>query len=489
MTNQLRHANDTELSHLVFGDDVSEEYCLTAAHVEKCGECQARLRALATSAEFDGDVNELLGSYPHIPGQVKPCGDTQRLDFLSPPSHPEMLGRVGRYEVERVIGTGGMGIVLKAFDTELNRPVAIKVLAQHLAHSGAARQRFAREAKAAAAVVHEHVVAIHNVESDSDVPFLVMQYVPGESLQARIDREGPLPPKEIVRIGIQAAAGLAAAHEQGVVHRDVKPANILLENGVERVLLTDFGLALTVDDASLTHTGVVAGTPHYMSPEQANGKSTDHRTDLFSLGAVLYFMATGHPPFRAERAMGVLNRICHEAHRPVSQVNNEIPDDLSAIIDRLLEKRPSRRFATSVEAQKALSRLLARWQQQGISTRRKRFLSNKWTLPAAGLVLIAGLIFLKLSSQTEPLLMPKESPQADPAMQAHAAPDELVASLLRDEAAATQEYQAVDEQLRLLEDVSSTSVFADPFDDGFERHVEAYDRMLDDLDKHDLVVP
>src|ERR1700723_2147872 len=120
---------------------------------------------------------------------------------------------------------------------------------------------------------------------------------------------------------MQAAAGLSAAHAQGVIHRDVKPGNILLENGVERVLLTDFGLARAADDASLTHSGIVAGTPHYMSPEQASGEATDGRSDLFSLGAVLYFMATGHPPFRAEQAMAVLNRICHDRPRPVAQIN------------------------------------------------------------------------------------------------------------------------------------------------------------------------
>ncbi|MCA9067254.1 MAG: protein kinase, partial [Planctomycetaceae bacterium] len=157
--------------------------------------------------------------------------------LLSPPTHPEMLGRIGRYEVERLIGSGGMGVVFKAFDTELNRPVAVKALAPHLAGSGAARNRFAREARAAAAVVHDHVVAIHNVESEGASPFLVMPYVAGESLQQRIDREGSLELCEILRIVKQTAAGLAAAHAQGLVHRDVKPSNILLEQGVERALL------------------------------------------------------------------------------------------------------------------------------------------------------------------------------------------------------------------------------------------------------------
>ncbi len=194
-----------------------------------------------------------------------------------------MLGRLGRYEIERLIGSGGMGVVFKAFDTDLNRPVAIKVLAPHLAGIGAARQRFAREARAVAAVVHEHIVAIYNVESNDPAPFLVMQYVAGESLQQRIDRCGPLKLPEILRIAMQTSAGLAAAHAQGLVHRDIKPANILLEQGVERALLTDFGLARASDDASLTHTGYHLGTPQYMSPEQASGEPIDARAAISSV--------------------------------------------------------------------------------------------------------------------------------------------------------------------------------------------------------------
>ena len=281
-------------------------------------------------------------------------------------AEPSRIARpAGRYDIERVIGAGGMGIVLKAHDSELNRPVAVKVLASHLAHVGAARERFAREGRAAAAVVHEHVVAIYNVESDGEVPFLVMQYVPGRSLQARVDADGPLAVEEILRIGMQAASGLAAAHAQGLVHRDVKPSNILLEETVERAVLTDFGLARTIDDASLTHTGVLAGTPHYMSPEQATGDAIDHRSDLFSLGAVLYFMATGHPPFRADGALAVLHRICREEHRPVWQTNKDIPDELSDLIDRLLEKKPSRRPAPRRTFRRQLARMLSRFQQFG----------------------------------------------------------------------------------------------------------------------------
>jgi serine/threonine protein kinase len=184
-----------------------------------------------------------------------------------------------------VVGRGGMGVVLKGFDDKLRRVVAIKVLAPEMAANPTARQRFTREARAAAAVSHEHVVTIHAVEDAHRPPYLVMEFVDGVSLQGKLDKEGPPGLKEIVRIGLQTAEGLGAAHRQGLVHREIKPANILLENGVERVKLTDFGLARAVDDASLTHAGVIAGTPLYMSPEQAAGEPIDHRSDLILIMA------------------------------------------------------------------------------------------------------------------------------------------------------------------------------------------------------------
>src|SRR5947209_607125 len=198
-------------------------------------------------------------------------GGVEALDFLAPSDKPGALGRLGHYEILEVIGRGGMGIVLRAFDEKLHRMVAIKVMAAQLATNATARKRFTREAQAAAAVTHDHIVTIHAVEEGNGLPYLVMQYVSGMSLQKRLDRSGPLELREIVRIGMQTAAGLAAAHAHGLIHRDIKPANILLENGVERVKITDFGLARAVADASLTQSGVVAGTPQYMSPEQARG--------------------------------------------------------------------------------------------------------------------------------------------------------------------------------------------------------------------------
>lgn len=380
----MKHAtsqcSDDRLHVLLDGEERNAEFRTAAAHLEACQNCQSRLAELAADHDEWAEARRLLTLDEtdrtieseqaqrswDASGQLRPprtWTESMTSQLLSPPSHPEMLGRLGRYEIERLIGTGGMGVVFKAFDSELNRPVAIKVLAPHLAGSGAARKRFAREARAAAAIVHEHVVAIHNVESEHEPPFLVMQYVAGESLQGRLDREGPLGVREILRIARQTAAGLAAAHEQGLVHRDVKPSNVLLEDGVDRALLTDFGLARASDDASLTHSGHALGTPHYMSPEQARGDAADHRSDLFSLGSVMYAMCTGRPPFRAETSYGVLRRITDAEPRSVREVNSEIPTWLCCVVEKLHAKSREQRFESAKGVAELLGQCLAHVQQ------------------------------------------------------------------------------------------------------------------------------
>ncbi|NLY01100.1 MAG: serine/threonine protein kinase [Rhodopirellula sp.] len=281
------------------------------------------------------------------------------LDFLEPCDKPDRLGRLGQYEIMELVGRGGMGIVLKGHDPKLNRVVAIKVLAPELAVVATARQRFLREAQAAAAVSHDHVVTIHAIDDGGRMPFLVMEYIAGQSLQQRIDRTGPLKLAEILRIGKQIAAGLAAAHAEGLIHRDVKPANILLENGVERVKITDFGLARAVDEARVTKTGVVAGTPEYMSPVQAQGLAVDHRSDLFSLGCVLYAMCTGRSPFRGESTIAVIRRVCDDTPRSVREVNAEIPGWLAEIVDHLLAKDPNDRLQSASEVHDLLADHLA----------------------------------------------------------------------------------------------------------------------------------
>jgi serine/threonine-protein kinase len=410
----------TVLTRYLSGELAADAERAVVEHLDACHDCQQRVEQLAGGQRWwqeaqiflspekedawtttsiilplAGDDEEWRGQETgHNSGEIghssPESGDTDdddvlaappiSLDFLAPTDDPQSLGRIGTYEVVGVVGRGGTGIVFKAFDRTLNRLVAIKVLAPNLATNAAARRRFARESQAAAAVVHEHIVPIHAVSDQQGLPYLVMQYVPGRSLQQRLDRQGPLPIREILRIGMQSAAGLAAAHAQGLVHRDVKPANIMLENGVERVLITDFGLARTVDEASLTCSGVIAGTPQYMAPEQARGEAIDYRTDLFSLGSVLYAMATGHSPFRAETTMGVLHRICRETPRPIQESNPEIPLWFSAIVARLHAKNPAKRYSSAAEVAELLQRHLARlqspngsaglsWTEVGLSAR------------------------------------------------------------------------------------------------------------------------
>jgi hypothetical protein len=309
-------------------------------------------------------VSDQLGETQAEPAQ--PEREKDVLALLAPPHEPGSLGRLDHYEVLAVVGSGGMGVVLKARDTSLQRVVAIKLLAPQLAASGTARKRFVREAQAAAAVRDEHVVSIYAVQGTGPVPYLVMEYIEGATLEERIKQRGPVELKEILRIGLQIAEGLAAAHKHGLVHRDVKPANILLENGVERVKITDFGLARAVDDASLTQSGVIAGTPMFMSPEQAEGKYIDQRSDLFSLGSVLYAMCTGHAPFRASTTVAVLKRVCEDTPRSIREINPEIPEWLAAVIARLHAKQPAERFQSAKDVAELLNRHLAHLQHPSV---------------------------------------------------------------------------------------------------------------------------
>jgi serine/threonine-protein kinase len=279
--------------------------------------------------------------------------------LLTPSDDPAMLGRLGTYEIVGVIGRGGMGIVLKGFDRVLNRNVAVKVLDPALADISAPRQRFAREARAMAAVSHEHVVPVFAVNERGTLPYFVMEYVPGGTLESRLTHEGQFDAVEIVRVGVQVAHALSAAHRQGLVHRDIKPSNILLDTGTERVRVADFGLARALNDATFTRSGLLAGTPQYMAPEQVRGESCDVQSDLFSLGSVMYAMCVGHPPFRAETVYAVMQRIVHDQPRSIREQNPQIPAWLEEFIVRLLAKDKSARFSTATEVVQVLEKELA----------------------------------------------------------------------------------------------------------------------------------
>jgi serine/threonine protein kinase len=327
---------------------------------EACGDDTALRQQVEALLQAHDRPDRLLdrSAAEHLGAATSPViGPDDWLDFLDPPQQPGSLGRMAHYDLLEVLERGTYGTVVKAFDEKLRRPVAIKVISPLLAETSAHRHRFLREARSAAAVRHENVIAIHAVE-ERPVPYLVMEYIAGQTLQQTLDATGPLDVREVVRIGLQIARGLAAAHAAGLIHRDIKPSNILLENGIERVKIADFGLARMADDGSISPAGIVAGTPMYMAPEQATGEPIDQRADLFSLGSVLYVMCTGQPPFKAANALAVLERVTQDTPCSIREIIPDVPDWLCDLIARLHAKDPGDRPASAQEVADLLARHL-----------------------------------------------------------------------------------------------------------------------------------
>ena len=372
------HISDQDLRLIVseLPTDATDEQIET--HVAECEQCQNRLLnfaaddswrdsfchsvcSLSGEAAFDQTDTRIFGEdfRPSCDDFDRQTVDRMLENVLQPPTHPETLGRLGRYAVEKMIGFGGMGIVLRGFDHELHRPVAIKMISPRLASNGTAKERFIREAKAAGALLHPNVIAIHDINESNGVPWFVMPLVLGPTLQEVIENHGPLPAKEVVRIGKQIAAGLAAAHRQGLVHRDIKPANILVDNQINRIVITDFGLARREAEESMTQTGMVAGTLNYMSPEQSRGEDVDARSDLFSLGSLLFFLSTGVTPFQSSTPMGVIHKVSNDRQQDARSLNPEVPAMLSETINRLLEKLPSDRLQSAIDVEEWLAKYLA----------------------------------------------------------------------------------------------------------------------------------
>jgi hypothetical protein len=281
--------------------------------------------------------------------------DDDVLTVLAPSEHPGDLGRLGRYRVLRVLGRGGMGVVFEAEDDKLKRRVALKAMLPGLAATAAARRRFVREAETAAKVEHDNIVPIYDIADADGVPFLAMPLLVGGTLDDRLKPRAPLPAADVVLIGRQVAEGLAAAHAAGLIHRDIKPGNVWLERtpggAFRRARILDFGLARSVrDGAGLTHSGAVMGTPAYMAPEQARGHAVDHRADLFSLGCVLYQMATGRRPFQGDDTLAVLAALATDTPPAPARVNPAVPPALSVLIGRLLSKNADERWPATARA-------------------------------------------------------------------------------------------------------------------------------------------
>jgi urea transport system substrate-binding protein len=329
---------------------------------------------------------------------------TEFSPLLDPPRGNEELGRLGSFVIRKVLGRGGMGVVFEAEDAGLGRRVAIKVLRPDLADDDLAR-RFLREARVAAGIHDDHVVTIFQVGEHNGCPFLVMEYLQGETLADRLDRDGWLPVAETLDIGRQVAEGLRAAHSAGLVHRDVKPANVWLVcdkpgGQYKRVKLLDFGLAKPVHrDDGLTDHGQIVGTPHFMAPEQIYGGAIDGRTDLFALGCLLYRTLTGQNPFQRDNTTAILRAAMEEDVTSLGKAAPQIPRPVADFINRLLSKDPDDRPATAAQVVEQIKALENRGATPKPSeTLRLQALSIRkvgwgvWT--GAGIILIAMLIGL-----------------------------------------------------------------------------------------------
>jgi tRNA A-37 threonylcarbamoyl transferase component Bud32 len=259
-----------------------------------------------------------------------------------------------RYEIGRPLGRGGMAQVFRGTDRVLGRPVAIKVLDRRYRDDAKFQTRFRREAQASAGINHPNVVSIYDTGSEEGFHYIVMEYVDGETLGDILEREGTLPPRRAVAIADPVAQALEAAHEKGMVHRDVKPGNIMVDrSGTVKVL--DFGIARAAADDTLTQTGVVLGTAAYLSPEQARGETVDARSDVYSLGCVLYEMLTGRPPFTADSPLGVAYKHVREEPLPPSQLNPDVPPEVEAVVMAALAKDPAARYSSGGAMRDALS--------------------------------------------------------------------------------------------------------------------------------------
>jgi serine/threonine-protein kinase len=326
------------------------------SHLDRCEQCQHSVATLSADDLFYCQSREALrwtglSSHDWQPDGADPIGFPDVQDqspalvslvqsLVSPTDDEGSIGRLGRFEILGIIGSGGMGIVLKARSIDMDRVVAIKIPQPQYWQAHDTLLTLEREARSAAAVVHPNVISIYHVDRYRDVPYLVMPYLAGQSLEKRIQETGPMPIAETLRIGRQVASALAAAHACGVVHRDVKPANILLGAGTERVVLSDFGLAKVQTDATCTATGTFAGTPIYLSPEQASGCGAGPAGDLYSLGTVLWTMLCGRPPMSGMHTHAIVRKIVDGDLPKLSEHRPDLPPWLVRLVGKLHSNAP-----------------------------------------------------------------------------------------------------------------------------------------------------
>jgi serine/threonine protein kinase len=422
-----------------------------------CGHCGKRLEVQGRSAgtafkcphclhAIEVPVDPQDGSRPTrpmagLPHTVETVAQVPRdkgdlCKLLAPPQLPGEIGRLGAYRVFEILGTGGMGVVFRAEDMNLQRQVALKAMLPALAIDPHSKERFLREARAAASVKHDNVVTIHQVDEDRGIPFLAMELLQGESLASRLASGARRSNQDTLRIGREIAAGLDAAHAKGLVHRDIKPGNIWLESPGGRVKILDFGLARApAGSASLTGEGIIIGTPAYMCPEQASGRLPDARGDLFSLGCVLYAMCAGSAPFRGLDAVSTLVAVVSQVPQHVRTLDPSLPREFADLVMHLLEKKPEDRPSTArtvanriadLESNKAARR--GRRPKRAAERSRPALPWRTWAAVASGLALFAvfaaAAVTLAVVSlarpapdgSTRPEEPPKKGPEFGPSL-------------------------------------------------------------------------
>ena len=358
----------------------------------------------------------------------------------------KLIGRVvGHCRIVRRLGRGGMGDVYLGVHQELKKQVAIKILPPDVTRNDELLARFRREAEAAARLEHPNIIEIYDIGCDAGLHYMIMGFVDGQSLQELVDLRKMIEPREAARIALEIARGLQAVHADGIIHRDVKPANILL-NRRNEVKVIDFGLAFDAEDkTALTITGSIMGTPWYLSPEQAEGKRADTRSDLYSLGIVLYILVTGERPFTGETHMSVLYKQIHEKPRDPRLINPDVPPEIAEIAMRAMEKRPERRYQTADEFASDLSHYLrGTFVRRGsynampdpVKTRKRKsaFLTAAfvaWILGLLGAVVGAFILAPRGKATAVPAAIPAAAPATSESPAA--GPDVLTASVLHDE--------------------------------------------------------
>lgn len=315
------------------------------------------------------------------------------LPGLDAPAADGSMQQVGRYLIRERLGRGGMATVFRAHDPTLNRDVAIKFLHASLCADDEYRDRFLREARAAGGLSHPNIVVVHDVGEIDGRPYMAMELIDGTSLADEVEAQKVMPIRDVVVMGMQLARALDYAHGKGIVHRDIKPGNIMRLKASHTIKVMDFGIAHVeeVGDAQHTRVGDVLGTPQYMSPEQANGEKLDGRSDLFSAGIVLYQMLTGKRPFRGDTLVAVATRIATEDPTPINKQRPEVPASLRRVIDRCLAKQPANRFQSGKELSDALSKVLNELDEVALAKSRPRIvpLRVKW---AATMALIVAVV-------------------------------------------------------------------------------------------------